>query len=144
MRTLILLLLLLLCCQSPCHADDVVVAHAPAVVFRSVEWWGPGKDGAMWWWAGRNQTPHPADLGRTKEARLVGAQEIEWLGRTWDITQVTRSDTGAFTVTFEKWKLVMARTHEDRWLVDVFPPDARFVTGRFRTVTKATAHADGQ
>lgn len=123
---------------------EEVVRYAPAIVFRSVEWWGPGAGGAMWWWAGKNQTPHPADLGRIKEARLIGPQEIEWLGRTFDIDKVERTDTGDFVVTFEKWKLVMGKTHEDRWLVDVFPPAGKFVQARFRTITKATAHTDGK
>lgn len=120
------------------------VPYAPAVIFRSVDWWGPGSDGAMWWYAGKNQTPHPADLGRIKEARLVGRQEIEWLGRTFDIEKVMRTDAGDFVVTFEDWKLVMGKTHEDRWLVDVFPPKGKFVQARFRTITKATAHQDGK
>ena len=138
-----MLLLLLVATALACGAEEAV-PYAPAVVFRDVEWWGPGNDGAMWWWAGKNQTPHPADLGRIHEARLIGPQEIDWLGRTFDIDKVVRTDAGDFVVTFEKWKLVMGKTHEDRWLVDVFPPEGRFVTGRFRTITKATAHADGR
>jgi hypothetical protein len=123
---------------------DEQVPYAPAVVFRSVEWWGPGAGGAMWWWAGKNQTPYPADLGRIKEVQLVGKQQIEWLGRTYDIEKVMRTDAGNFEVTFDTWRLVMGKTHEDRWLVDTFPPDKRFVTARFRTITKATAHLDGK
>jgi hypothetical protein len=139
-------LVLLLAAVGPAlsFAAEEQVPYAPAVVFRSVEWWGPGADGAMWWWAGKNQTPHPADLGRIKEARIVGPQEIEWLGRDFDIDRVMRTDAGDFVVTFENWKLVMGKTHEDRWLVDVFPPKGKFVQARFRTVTKATAHLDGK
>jgi hypothetical protein len=137
-------ILLLLVIAAHIMAADEVVKYAPAVIFRSVEWWAPGADGAMWWWAGKNQTPHPADLGRIKEGDIFGKQEIEWLNRTFDIEKVVRTDAGNFEVTFEKWRLVMGKTHEDTWLVDVFPPDARFVTGRFRTSTKATAHLDGK
>lgn len=137
-----LLLLLLAAALGFCAEEQVV--HAPAIVLRSVEWWGPGTDGAMWWWAGKNQTPYPADLGRINEARLIGPQQIDWLGRTYDIDKVMLTDTGNFVVTFEKWKLVMGKTHEDRWLIDVFPPEGRFVTGRLRTSTKATAHLDGK
>jgi hypothetical protein len=57
-----------------------------------------------------------------------------------------RTDAGDFVVTFDeaRWKLVMGRTHEGRWLVDVHPPKGRFVQARFRTLTKATAHEDGK
>lgn len=100
----------------------------------------------MWWFPGKNQSPYPADLGRIKEAPLAGKQEIEWLGRTFDIEKVVRTEAGDFVVTFDeqRWKLVMGKTHEDHWLVDVFPPAGRFVQARFRTITKATAHLDGQ
>jgi hypothetical protein len=141
MRALLLLALIGLTA-----AADQEVKFAPAVVFRNVEWWGPGSGGAMWWFPGRNQTPYPADLGRIKEGRLVGPQEIEWLGRDFDIEKVVRTEAGDFVVTFddERWKLVMGKTHEDRWLVDVFPPKGRFVQARFRTITKATAHVNGE
>lgn len=140
MRALLLLVLL-----SATNAADLEVKFAPAVVMRSVEWWGPGSGGAMWWFPGKNQTPYPADLGRIKEGPLVGRQEIDWLGRTFDIEKVVRTDAGDFVVTFDeaRWKLVMGKTHEDRWLVDVLPPAGRFVQARFRTITKATAHLDG-
>lgn len=140
MRALILLLVV----AALGFAEDKQVAHAPAIVFRSVEWWGPGPGGAMWWYAGKNQTPHPADLGRIKEGRVSGRQEIEWLGRDFEIEKVMRTDAGDFVVTFEGWKLILGKTHEDRWLVDVFPPKGKFVQARFRTITKATAHQDGQ
>lgn len=139
MRWLILLMLI-----GVAAAVDQEVRFAPAVVFRGVEWWGAGSGGAMWWFPGKNQTPHPADLGRIKEGRLVGPQEIDWLGRTFDIEKVMRTDAGDFVVTFEQWKLVMGKTHEGRWLVDVFPPEGKFVQARFRTVTKASAHEDGK
>ena len=137
-------ILLLLALIAPGFAADQEVEFAPAVVFRGVEWWGPGDGGAMWWFPGKNQTPHPADLGRIKEGRLDGSQEIDWLGRTFDIEKVVRTEAGDFVVTFEEWKLVMGRTHEGRWLVDVFPPKGRFVQARFRTITKASAHEDGK
>lgn len=140
MRALILLLVV----AALSFAAEEQVSFAPAIVFRSVDWWGPGPDGAMWWYAGKNQTPHPSDLGRIKEGRLVGPQEIDWLGRTFNIDKVMRTDAGDFVVTFEDWKLVMGKTHEDRWLVDVFPPKGKFVQARFRTITKATAHLDGK
>lgn len=99
----------------------------------------------MWWFPGKNQTPHPADLGRIQEGRIDDSQEIDWLGRTYAIEKVVRTEAGDFVVTFDgqRWKLVMGKTHEDRWLVDVFPPAGRFVQARFRTITKATAHLDG-
>jgi len=137
-------LLILLATVGLAFCADEPVKFAPAVIFRSVEWWGPGADGAMWWWAGKDQTPHPANLGRIKEGDIFGKQEIEWLGRMFTLDKVIRTDAGSFEVTFDKWRLVMGKTHEDTWLVDVFPPDARFVTGRFRTTTKATAHLDGK
>lgn len=137
-------LVLLVVATALSFALEEQVPYAPAVVFRSVEWWGPGADGAMWWYPGKNQTPHPADLGRIKEGRLSGSQEIDWLGRTFDIEKVMRTDAGDFVVTFEDWKLVMGKTHEGRWLVDVFPPAGKFVQARFRTITKATAHEDGK
>lgn len=140
MRTTALFLALMI--VTAVRAEEQV-PFAPAVIFRGVEWWGPGDGGAMWWFPGRNQTPHPADLGRIKEGRLNGEQEIDWLGRTFEIEKVVRTDAGDFVVTFDEWKLVMGKTHEDRWLVDVFPPAGRFVQARFRTVTKATAHLDG-
>ena len=140
MRALILLLVV----AALGFAADEQVSFAPAIIFRSVDWWGPGPDGAMWWYAGKNQTPHPSDLGRITEGRLVGPQEIEWLGRTFNIDKVMRTDAGDFVVTFEDWKLVMGKTHEDRWLVDVFPPKGKFVQARFRTITKASAHLDGK
>ena len=46
----------------------------------------------MWWFAGRNQTPHPADLGRIKEGPLVGPQEIEWLDRMSELLPVPFDD----------------------------------------------------
>jgi hypothetical protein len=137
-------MLVLLIAISLGFCADEQVKYAPAVIFRSVEWWGPGADGAMWWWAGKDQTPYPANLGRIKEGDIFGKQEIEWLRQTFTIEKVVRTDAGNFEVTFDKWRLVMGKTHEDTWLVDVFPPDARFVTGRFRTSTKATAHLDGK
>lgn len=137
-------LLLTVLCIAISFAADEQVKFAPAITLRSVEWWGPGADGAMWWWAGKNQTPYPADLGRIKEADIFGKQEIEWLNKKFDIEKVVRTEAGNFEITFEKWRLVMGKTHENTWLVDVFPPDARFVTGRFRTTTKATAHLDGR
>jgi hypothetical protein len=136
-------ILLLLAILGSGFAADQQVPFAPAVVFRGVEWWGPGDGGAMWWFPGKNQTPHPADLGRIKEGRLNGEQEIDWLGRTFEIEKVVRTDAGDFVVTFEDWKLVMGRTHEGRWLVDVHPPQGKFVSARFRTITKASAHEDG-
>ncbi len=137
-------LLVLLVAMSFATTAEEVVKFAPAVVFRSVEWWGPGAGGAMWWYAGKNHTPYPADLGRIKEADIFEKQEIEWLGQTFTITKVVRQEGGNFEVSFDVWRLVMGKTHEDRWLVDVFPPDGRFVTARFRTITKATAHLDGK
>jgi hypothetical protein len=124
--------------------QETVVPYAPAVSLKKVEWWGPNNFGLMTWWAGVDQTPYPANLGFILEAPLVGKQEIMWLGRTFEINKVVRTDAGSFVVTFDVWKLVMGKTHEGFWLVDVFPPDNRFVTGRFRTSFKATKHADGQ
>lgn len=145
-RVWLLVLSAIVAFAPPGTAADERVAFAPAVIFRGVEWWGPGDGGAMWWFPGKNQTPHPADLGRIKEGLLSGRQEIDWLGRTHAIEQVIRTEAGNFEVTFDekRWKLVMGRTHEGRWLVDVFPPEGRFVQARFRTVTKATAHEDGK
>jgi hypothetical protein len=141
MRALLLMLVI-----ASAWAEEHLVKFAPAVVFRGVEWWGPGAGGAMWWFAGKNQTPFPADLGRIKEGRIVGPQEIEWLGRDYDIEKVVRTDAGDVVVTFDeaRWKLVMGRTHEGRWLVDVHPPQGRFVQARFRTSTKASAHENGE
>jgi hypothetical protein len=143
MRSLLLLLVLSLPALFAEEEGGERVRFAPAIILRGVEWWGPGADGAMWWWAGKDGTPHPSTLGRIREGDIFDKQEIDWLGRTFTIDKVVRTAGGSFEVTFEKWRLVMGKTHEDRWLVDVFPPDQRFVTGRFRTVTKATAHLDG-
>jgi hypothetical protein len=139
----VLLLMVSLLMPVPTQAEEEI-KYAPAIIFRSVEWWRPGRTGAMVWFAGEDLSQFPANLGRIKEAPLVGRQEIEWLGRTFEIEKVVRTDAGNILVTFDKWKLDMGKTHEDRWLVDVYPPDDRFVTARFRSSTKATAHLDGK
>lgn len=139
----VLLLLVSLLLPAQARAEEEI-KYAPAIIFRSVEWWRPSRSGEMVWFAGADRSNFPANLGQIKEARLVGRQEIDWLGRTFEIEKVVRTDAGNIIVTFDKWKLDMGKTHEDRWLVDVFPPDDRFVTARFRTSTKATAHLDGK
>jgi hypothetical protein len=128
---------------------ETIVPYAPAVIMKRVEWWGPNNYGQMTWWAGVDQTLYPASLGVIERAPLVGKQKIKWLGRDYDIQKVVRKDNGSLVVTFQSenlsiWKLVMAKNHEGFWQVDVFPPNDRFVTARFRTVYKATKHEDGQ
>jgi hypothetical protein len=139
MRQVIVMLLGLVVLAAPAAE---LKRFAPAVEFTHVEWWGPAANGAMTWWAGKDQTPYPANMGGIAEGRITGTQELRWSGGSYGIEAVERNEAGAIEVTFSKGRLVMARTHDGYYLVDYHPPGMKVAINRFRTSRKATAHDD--
>lgn len=125
---------------------------APAVEFVGVEWLGTNANGVANWYAGADGSPNPQNLGGISQGRITGWQQIHWLGRTYDIHSVTKTPEGAIEVTFGKGNngrhvsgtLLMTRTGDGFYLVDVLPPESREPAARFKTSRKAVAHDGGE
>jgi hypothetical protein len=100
---------------------------APAVEFTQVEWLSATRMTG-------------ANLGGICEGRVTGWQELAWQGGPYDILSVKRIDTGAIEVLFSKGKLLMTRTPDGFYIVDVFPAEPTAATLRFKTTRKASAH----
>jgi hypothetical protein len=100
---------------------------APAVEFTQVEWMSATRMTG-------------ANLGGIGEGRVTGWQELAWQGGPYDILSVKRIDTGAIEVLFSKGKLLMTRTPDGFYMVDVFPAEPTAATLRFKTTRKASAH----
>lgn len=115
---------------------------APAVRFTGILWWGPSSGGLMTWTPGTEQGVFPSSLGEIKEARIDRSQEIVWRGGSYQIESIERTAAGAFEIRFEKATLIMRRTLDGFFTVDVCPAGSQVPNSRFRTTVKSTAHDD--
>jgi hypothetical protein len=100
---------------------------APAVEFTQVEWLSATRMTG-------------AKLGGICECHVTGWQELAWQGGPYDILSVKRIETGAIEVLFSKGKLLMTRTPDRFFIIDVFPAELTAATLRFKTTRKASAH----
>lgn len=134
-------LLFLLMVTAWVQAQELTL-FAPAVRFSSVLWWGPSESGLMTWTPGKDLGVYPASPGEIKEGRLDRSQEIVWRGGSYQIQSVERMATGALEIRFEKATLIMRRTIDGFFTVDVCPAGSQVPISRFRTTVKSTAHDD--
>lgn len=122
--------LFLLSVMTPVMAAGLKM-FAPAVEFDQVEWLGVGDS-------------RQGYLGQIKRGRVTGTQELNWLGRVYDIQSVERTTTGVIEVTFPDGKMSMTRDKAGFYTVDISTSHAAVTVFRFRTTRKASAHDDGK
>lgn len=125
-------------------AGAELTMFAPAVEFVQVEWLGVNANGATSWYAGADGTSNPRNVGEIRQGRVTGWQELQWLDRTYDIRAVTKTTDGVIEVAFGNGKLLMTRTPDGFYLVDVLPPESNESVARFKTSRKAMAHDGGE
>lgn len=123
------------------HSQELML-FAPAVRLSGVLWWGPSTSGLMTWTSGTDLGVYPTSLGEIKEGRIDRSQEIVWRGGSYQIQAVERTAAGAFEIRFEKQTLIMRRTIDGFFTVDICPAGSQVPTSRFRTTVKSTAHDD--
>ncbi len=102
---------------------------APAIEFTGVEWLSIGDS-------------RQGFLGQTKHGRINGTQELQWLGRTYDIQSVEQAANGVIEVTFPDGKMSMTRDQHGFYTVDISTSHSVVAVFRFRTTRKALAHDD--